>query len=87
MERIRPDVAQAFETSSIVTRERSAPVPRPPCSSEKKRPKIPCSRKSSTTSQGKACVASISAPRAAELALLVGEGIPGHLCSNSKRFS
>src|SRR4029079_5745640 len=63
--RIKPLVAQTFETSSIATSESSVPVPVPPTSSAKKRPKIPWSRKSSTTSHGNSCDASISAARGA----------------------
>ena len=63
--RMRPLVAQTFETSSIATRASSVPVPVPPHSSSKRRPKISCSRKSSTTSQGNSCEASISAARGA----------------------
>src|SRR6187402_2196944 len=63
--RISPLVAQTFETSSIATSARSVPVPVPPDSSSKRSPKIPCSRKSSTTSQGNSCDASISAARGA----------------------
>ncbi len=63
--RISPLVAQTFETSSIAISARSVPVPVPPCSSSKRRPKTPWSRNSSTTSQGNSCVASISAARGA----------------------
>ncbi len=63
--RISPLVAQTFETSSIATSASSVPVPVPPCSSSKRSPKMPCSRKSSTTSQGNSCEASISAARGA----------------------
>ena len=63
--RMSPLVAQTFETSSIATSESSVPVPVPPTSSAKKSPKIPWSRKSSTTSHGNSCDASISAARGA----------------------
>ena len=61
----RPLVAQTFETSSIATSASSVPVPEPPCSSSKSSPKISCSRKSSTMSQGNSCDSSISAARGA----------------------
>ena len=63
--RISPLVAQTFETSSIATRDSRVPVPVPPTSSSNRRPKIPWSRKSSTTSHGNSCDASISAARGA----------------------
>src|SRR3954451_11913904 len=63
--RISAEVAQTFPTSSIATNERSVPVPSPPCSSPKKRPKMSFSRNSSTTSQGNSWEASISAARGA----------------------
>src|SRR5215210_3606580 len=61
----RPLVAQTFDTSSVATSASSVPVPDPPHSSSKRRPKRSCSRKSSTTSHGNSCVASISAARGA----------------------
>src|SRR5947207_12601161 len=63
--RIRAEVAQTFPTSSIAISERSVPVPSPPYSSAKKRPKMSFSRNSSTTSHGNSCEASISAARGA----------------------
>src|SRR5262245_12886540 len=63
--RIRPLVAQTFETSSIATRQRRVPVPRPPYSSSKNRPNRSFSRKSSTTSHGNSWLSSISAARGA----------------------
>src|SRR5690242_11890897 len=63
--RISAEVAQTFPTSSIAISERSVPVPSPPCSSAKKRPKMSFSRNSSTTSHGNSCEESISAARGA----------------------
>src|SRR6185437_14141845 len=63
--RIRPLVAQTFETSSIATNVISALDPAPPYSSSNMSPKSSCSRKSSTTSQGNSALMSISAARGA----------------------
>src|SRR5919201_3412797 len=62
---ISPLVAQTFETSSIATSVISALAPAPPYSSPNMIPKISCSRKSSTTSQGNSALLSISAARGA----------------------
>ena len=64
-------------------------MPVPPYVSSKRSSKISCSRKSSTTSHGNSCDASISAARGAmrsgershelaDLELVVGERLPGH---------
>ena len=96
--RISPLVAQTFETSSIATSASSVPVPSPPYSSSKKSPKMSCSRYSSTTSHGNSCDSSISAARGAirsrasvphevaDLALLVGQHVPGHARSLGRRL-
>jgi hypothetical protein len=77
-------------TSSIATSERSVPVPSPPYSSAKKRPKMSFSRKSSTTSHGNSCelvdlggarrdpLARELPDEVAQLALLVVQDVPGH---------
>src|SRR5581483_4638632 len=63
--RMSAEVAHTFATSSIAISAISVPVPRPPCASSKKSPKMSFSRKSSTTSHGNSCEASISAARGA----------------------
>src|SRR5918911_2107148 len=63
--RMRPLVAQTFETSSIATSVSSALAPRPPYSSSNMIPNRSCSRKSSTTSHGNSALLSISAARGA----------------------
>jgi len=65
MERIRPLVAHALDTSSIEVSVISALTPTPPNSSPASVPKIPFSRKSSTMSQGNSADLSISAARGA----------------------
>ena len=63
--RRRPVVAQTLEISSIATSTISAPVPVPPYSSSKGRPKMSYSRNSSTMSHGNSAVLSISSARGA----------------------
>ena len=72
-------------------------MPSPPYCSSKKSPKMSFSRKSSTTSHGNSCVSSISAARGAirsrasladeiaQLALLVGQDVPGHGAESTAR--
>ena len=50
--RMSPLVAQTLETSSMAIEREERALQVPPCSSAKKSPKTPASRKSSTTSQG-----------------------------------
>src|SRR5215213_3582801 len=63
--RIKPVVAQTFESSSIATSTISAPVPVPPYCSSNGRPSKSCSRISSTMSHGNSADLSISAARGA----------------------
>src|SRR5215510_2984685 len=63
--RIRPVVAQTFESSSTATSTINAPVPVPPYRSSNGSPSRSCSRISSTMSHGNSADLSISAARGA----------------------
>src|SRR5215510_3232135 len=63
--RIRPVVAQTFESSSTATSTINAPVPVPPYRSSNGSPSRSCSRSSSTMSHGNSADLSISAARGA----------------------